>query len=183
VSAYDALVSGDRGNAKRLYQAVIENDPLNADALLGLASIAAASGDARGAERHYRQALDLDPQNSAALAGLASVSGQRAGGPVESQIKSQLVREPNSASLHFALGNQYAAQARWAEAQQAYFEASRLDAENPDYAYNLAVSLDELNQSKQAAQYYEQALALASNRAAHFNSAQVTARLKDLQGN
>jgi tetratricopeptide (TPR) repeat protein len=180
MSAYNALIAGDRVNAKRQYQSVLDGDPFNIDAHLGLASIAAAAGDTRVAERHYKRAAELDPQNATALAGLASISS-RYQGAAESEIKSRLAREPESATLHFALGNQFAAQARWAEAQQAYFDALRLDSRNPDYAYDLAVSLDQLSQSKQAAQYYQQALALASNRAAHFNSAQVSARLKDLQ--
>ena len=83
-------------------------------------------------------------------------------------------------SSAIALGNHYAVQARWSDAQAAYFKAYSADAGEPDYAYNLAVSLDQLHQPKLALEYYRRALALAANRAVGFNSAQVEARIREL---
>ena len=176
--AYNSLLSGNRAEAKRLYSIAAERDPFNTDALLGLASIAGNQGDLNGAERHYRRALELDPQNASALAGLASI--RQPGGPSESQLKFELARAPDSAPLRFALGNQYANQGRWDEAQQAYFDAFSLDARNADYAYNLAVSLDQLEQSKQAITYYRKALDLAKVHGARFRSSDISTRLTEL---
>ena len=176
--AYDALISGSRGEAKRLYNLALDRDPFSTDALLGLATIAGNQGNIEGAEQLYHRALELDPQNPAALAGLSSVRQQ--GGPSESQIKFELSRSPDSAALHFALGNQYANQGRWNEAQQAYFDAFGLDGRNPDYAYNLAVSLDQISQGKLAKNYYRRALELAANRPARFNAAAIKTRLAEL---
>ena len=83
--------------------------------------------------------------------------------------------------MSFALGNQYASQRRWAEAQQAFFAAFSGDPENADYAYNLAISLDHLRQPRLALEYYQRALALAGNRPVGFNTAQAQARARDLQ--
>ena len=176
--AYNSLLSGNRAEAKRLYSIAAERDPFNTDALLGLASIAGNQGDLNGAERHYRRALELDPQNASALAGLASI--RQPGGPSESQLKFELARAPDSAPLRFALGNQYANQGRWDEAQQAYFDAFSLDGRNADYAYNLAVSLDQLEQSKQAITYYRKALDLAKVHGARFRSSDISTRLIEL---
>jgi tetratricopeptide (TPR) repeat protein len=176
--AYNSLLSGDRAEAKRLYAIAAERDPFNTDALLGLATIAGNQGDLTGAERYYRRAIEIDPQNAAAIAGLASI--RQTGGPSESQLKFELARAPDSAPLQFALGNQFANQGRWDEAQQAYFDAFSLDARNADYAYNLAVSLDQLNQAKQATIYYKKALELAKVRSARFRSADINARLIEL---
>ena len=176
--AYNSLLSGNRAEAKRLYSIAAERDPFNTDALLGLASIAGNQGDLNGAERHYRRALELDPQNASALAGLASI--RQPGGPSESQLKFELARAPDSAPLRFALGNQYANQGRWDEAQQAYFDAFSLDGRNADYAYNLAVSLDQLEQSKQAITYYRKALDLAKIHGARFRSSDISTRLIEL---
>jgi tetratricopeptide (TPR) repeat protein len=176
--AYNSLLSGDRAEAKRLYAIAAERDPFNTDALLGLATIAGNQGDLTGAERYYRRAIEIDPQNAAAIAGLASI--RQPGGPSESQLKFELARAPDSAPLQFALGNQFANQGRWDEAQQAYFDAFSLDARNADYAYNLAVSLDQLNQAKQATIYYKKALELAKVRGAHFQPADISARLIEL---
>ena len=95
-------------------------------------------------------------------------------------MKFELARAPDSAPLRFALGNQLANQGRWDEAQQAYFDAFSADAGNADYAYNLAVSLDQLNQSKQAAAYYRKALDLAKGRKASFRSSDISTRLTEL---
>lgn len=176
--AYSSLLSGQRAEAKRLYSIVAERDPFNVDALLGLATIAANQGDLEGADRYYRRGLELEPQNAAALAGLASI--RQPGGATESQIKSELARSPDSPQLHFALGNHMANQGRWDEAQQAYFNAFSLDARNPDFAYNLAVGLDQLGQIKQATIYYRKALELAAKQNPKFRLADVRARLVEL---
>jgi tetratricopeptide (TPR) repeat protein len=176
--AYNSLLSGDRAEAKRLYTIAAERDPFNTDALLGLATIAGNQGDLNGAERYYRRALEVDPQNASALAGLASL--RQLGGPSESQLKFELARSPDSAPLRFALGNQMANEGRWDEAQQAYFDAVSLDTRNADYAYNLAVSLDQLNQAKQAAIYYRKALELSKVHGAKFRAADISARLAEL---
>jgi tetratricopeptide (TPR) repeat protein len=82
--------------------------------------------------------------------------------------------------LHFSLGNQYAQQSRWSEAQSAYFKAYSVDPENADYAFNLAVSLDQLHQRNLALDYYQRALALAGKRTASFNPAQARTRVQEL---
>ncbi|HUX26097.1 MAG TPA: tetratricopeptide repeat protein, partial [Burkholderiales bacterium] len=69
---------------------------------------------------------------------------------------------------------------RWAEAQQAYFRAYAGNPEYPDFAYNLAVSLDQLHQSKPALEYYRRALALAKDHPATFDQAQVSKRVSQL---
>ena len=98
----------------------------------------------------------------------------------ESQIKLLLREEPEAPHLHFTLGNMYAEQDRWGEAQSAYFDAFRLDADNPDYAYNLAVSLDQLGKGGAAADYYRRALELAAQNGAAFNQPSVRDRLLKL---
>lgn len=66
------------------------------------------------------------------------------------------------------------------EAQQAYFEAYRLESDNADYLYNLAVSLDHLKQARLALDYYQKALAARSKAGGQFDPAAVSRRIKDL---
>jgi len=82
--------------------------------------------------------------------------------------------------LYFTLGNQYAQQGRWAEAQQAYFKAFATDPDNADYAFNLAVSLDQLHQPALALEYYRRALALAEKRSASFAPEVARTRVQQL---
>jgi len=78
------------------------------------------------------------------------------------------------------LGNAYARQARWSEAQQAYFSAHGGDSAHPDYAYNLAISLDHLQQGRLALEFYRRALQLAGQRPAAFERARAEQRIGEL---
>jgi len=95
-------------------------------------------------------------------------------------VKTLLASEPGAHVLNFALGNQLAQQERWGEAQQQYFKAFSADPENADFAYNLAVSLDHLRQTKLAAEYYQRALSLGAARGASFDAAAARARVAQL---
>jgi tetratricopeptide (TPR) repeat protein len=179
--AYAALKSGDYARATKLYAGVLQGDSLNLDAQLGMATALARGGDAGGAAHAFRMALEIDPSNSTALAGLLAVSDQSNPGALEVGLKSLLARHANSAALAFSLGNLYAAQSRWSEAQQSYFDALRIEPENADYLYNLAVSLDHLKQPRLALDYYERAMATAGKAAAQFDHGQINRRVNELK--
>ncbi|WP_301102174.1 tetratricopeptide repeat protein [Propionivibrio sp.] len=179
--AYDALQSGRLDEAQRNYEQALRNDGKNTDALLGLASIAARQGQAELAQGYYQRALESDPNDATAQAGLINSRGQADPGLSESHLKSALAGQPDSAALHFALGNLYGRQARWSEAQQAYFRAYSGEPNNADFIFNLAVSLDHLHQNKLAAQYYQMALNAARVENTSFDKAQVKTRILELQ--
>ena len=66
------------------------------------------------------------------------------------------------------------------EAQQAYFEAYRLESDNADYMYNLAVSLDQLKQPKLALDYYQKALVARIKVGGQFDQVAVSRRINEL---
>jgi len=183
--AYDALQAGQLDTAQRDYQQVLRSDAKNTDALLGLATIAARQGQAEQAQTFYQRALESDPNNATAQAGLLNTRGQADPGHSESRLKTALASQPDSAALHFALGNLYARQLRWSEAQQAYFRAYSGEPDNADFIFNLAVSLDHLHQNKLAAQYYRMALSAAdlnnNPQNISFDRNQVKTRVLELQ--
>lgn len=176
-SAYTALQGRDIEAARAIYEQVLSIDPNNTDALAGLATYSARAGNPLQAERLFNQVLAIDPNDQAARAGLVALrtSGDPAG--QESQLRHLIAQDDSQPALHYALGNVLAAQGRWAEAQQSYFTASTGDAEQPDYAYNLAVSLERLKQSRAAAMHYRRALELAASRPARFPIDRARARL------
>ncbi len=178
--AYAALENNTLDAAQRLYSQLLEKEPKNIDALLGLAAIAAQEGKTDEATRHYLQILELDPQHALAQSGLISLLGRADPLAAESRLKQLISREP-SPFLYFTLGNLYADQSLWAQAQQAYFQAHYLDPANPDYAYNLAVGLEHVSQPKLALGYYRRAIQLASlNGHAHFSLPQAQERITKL---
>ena len=180
VRAYDAWLSGNLAAAKRDYESVLKSEPRNRNALLGLGAIAVRNGRWDDASDHYTALLRVNPRDSIAQAGLIGVHENVDPLRGESQIKLLLREEPEAGHLHFTLGNMYAAQQRWGEAQSAYFDAYRLQTNNPDYAYNLAVSLDQLGKGGAAADYYRLALELAANNGAVFDQPSVRDRLLKL---
>jgi uncharacterized protein HemY len=156
---------------------MLGKDGQNSDALLGLAAIAQQRSEDRIAAQYYLRVLNLDPRNAVANAGMSALSNND---NYESRLKTLLREQGNSAALHFALGNLYAEQSRWGEAQQAYFNAYTLDTKNADLAFNLAVSLDHLGQGQLAAQHYQRALQLDQSHSANFNHAKISQRIDEL---
>jgi tetratricopeptide (TPR) repeat protein len=181
VDGYRLLQSGNLNGARAAYAGVLKSDPRNADALHGIAAILLREGRVEEAAVVYQRILETNPADASAQASLIGLNGQ--GDPVasESRIKSLLAIQPKVPVLNFALGNLYARQDRWDEAQQAYFKAVTEDGNNPDYLFNLAVSLDQMHQPRLAAQYYGRALLAAENRPAAFDRAQASGRLRQLQ--
>ena len=173
-SAYAAYRGGKFEQAQQLYRDVLKLDQRNIDAILGLAVIAQRRGADNMAANYYAQALALDPRNAVANAGMSALTTDD---NRESSLKSLLIEQQDSSALHFALGNLYAEQGHWGEAQQAYFNAFRLEPSNAQFAFNLATSLDHLGQGKLAAQYYGQALQLGSSGNAGFDRVQTQQRM------
>ena len=159
--AYAALAAGNFESSQRLYSQLLRSEPGNVDAVLGLAAIATQQGDSDAATRHYLKVLELDPRNALAQAGLIGIAGRADPQGAETRVKQLIARDP-SAYLYFTLGNTYVDQNRWPDAQQAFFQAYHLQPDNPDYAYNLAVALEQIGQPKPALDFYRRAAQLAS---------------------
>lgn len=179
-AAYAALEAGQFDTAGRLYGQVVRSDPTNVDALLGLAAIAQHEGRTEDAQRHFLAILEVEPRNALAQSGLVALVGRADPQAAETRLKLLLAREP-SAPLYFNLGNLYADQGQWPQAQQAYFQAHNREPRNPDYAYNLAVGLEHLGQQKLALGFYRKALQLASAKgSANFDAARIQGRIAQL---
>ncbi len=179
-AAYAAFQAADFARAEALYREVLGADPGNVDALLGLGALAARGNRMDEARELYQAVLLAEPRNAAAISAMSTLPATGSRNLDESALKSLLREQPGAANLHFALGLQYMAQARWTDAQMAFFDAVRNEPANADYAYNLAVSLDQLGQSKPAAAYYQRALELATA-SSLFNAGAATERLATLR--
>ncbi len=185
-SAYSAFQQGRYAAARDLYQQVLSAHPHDRDALLGLAASASRLGDAAAARELYARLLSRNPRDPIARAGL--LESVPASDPValETELKRLLEAHPDVASLHFALGNAYAARQLWREAQQSFFEAlavaktSTPEAVSPDYAFNLAISLERLNQPALALGFYQEALAQSAAFAPGFDLEVLRQRLNHL---
>jgi tetratricopeptide (TPR) repeat protein len=176
-NAYLAYRGGNFEQSQQLYLKALTLDSNNTDALLGLGVIAQRRGEDNVAAHYYARVLALDPRNAVANSGMSALSDDS---NRESRLKLLLNEQQNSSSLHFALGNYYAEQARWSEAQQSYFDAYKLAPDHAELAFNLAVSLDRLGQNKAAAQYYRRALQLDPENHAGFDHEKISHRIEEL---
>ena len=179
-AGYAKLQGNQLDGARHDYEQALKTDPNNVDTLLALAAIAQRQGRSADADGYRQRAIDADPRDPAAQAAALGVTTGGDQMANESRLKSALAAQPESGPLSFALGNLYARQGRWSEAQQVYFNAVAADADNPDYLFNLAISLDHLRQPKLAAQHYRLALDAAQRRPAAFDRERVKLRLAEL---
>lgn len=180
-NAYELLRTGDLSTAQQQYETALRQDPNSRDALLGMATVAARQNQGAQASSYYLRLLELDPNDATAVAGLVGLSGGDAG-QNERRLKAILTSNPDAGPVLFALGNLYAQQGRWPDAQQTYFRAYTAAPDNADYAYNLAIGLDRLNQGKLALTYYQRALALGQDKPAGFDRTALRQRMHELSG-
>lgn len=189
--AYAAYQRGSLEQAEELYRQTLVGDPTQRDALIGLANIEARNGNSTEALDLYSRLLARNPSDPIARAGLMDMLPVGSPSEQEAELKRLLDEFPDVAALSYAYGNFLASNQRWNEAQQAYFRALQLaktDAAlsglvNPDYAFNLAVSLEHLNQREPAQNYYREAIGFSSNHPAGFDLDAVRSRLANLAGN
>jgi Tfp pilus assembly protein PilF len=182
LAAYEAFNRGDDSSAQQKYRQVLQKDVRNVDALLGMAAIAQRQNRNMDAMGWYRKVTEIEPRNSIAQSAMADLESNADAVGAGSKIKNMLVRQPESANLHAALGNLYAAQNQWAAAQSAYFNASQYAPMSADYAFNLAISLEHLGKPNLALVQYQRALDLLNiTGATSPDRAQVEARIHALQ--
>lgn len=180
-SAYQAYQVGNDKEALSYYRNVLEIENNNRDAMLGLAAISMRRNQLEKARDTYIALLENDPKDSIALSALINIQSSVDPVKSESRIKSLLHNEPGSPHLLFTLGSLYVSQQRWAEAQNVFFKAYRSDNQNADFAYNLAVSLDQLAQRKAALKFYRAALESLEQQSISFNVNDVMQRINVLQ--
>lgn len=166
-------------SAEKDLKEIIALNPKVAEVQLALAAISLR----RGAHEQYRQALAgafaLAPQHSSIMA--AYLQHRFEVESRESMIKEALASQPASAALYQSLGNTFAEQKRWREAQHAYRAALNLEPENPDHHFNLAISHDELRQYPEAIQHYREALRRVQEHPPMFLLESVLKRLEEIQ--
>lgn len=182
LAAYQAFSRGEYAAAQQQYRQVLQGDVRNVDALLGMAAIAERQGRDADAQGWYQKVLEIEPRNIIAQSTMVSTQTNTDVVGTESRLKSMLAQQPEAANLHASLGNLYAEQSQWPFAQEAFFNACRFAPNNADYAFNLAISLDQMGKSNLALKQYQRALELLNKSGASSpDKTQLEARIKALQ--
>lgn len=177
LAAWQAYQDGRMEQAKAGYEKVLQQDTRNRDAMLGMGAVSLRQGLAADAAQWYRRVLQAYPQDETARAALLAIGSQEMDAATAARLQQE--SRPENALL---LGQYYAAQQRWAEAQEQYFTAWSQSPDNPGLAFNLAVCLDHLNQPRLAMEYYQKALKLSQGKKGQsFDPASVQRRVSELE--
>lgn len=179
---YRALQQNQFSQAREAYSQVLSRIATQRDALLGIAYAHHALGDTTQAVATLRRLIELYPRDSDAISALYLIGG---GDPLEqeSRLKQMLERSERPSALHYALGVLYFEQSRYGEAERAFDRAFSIEPEQPDYAFNLALALDRLGRTREAARQYVVALNLANQASSVFSRDLARARVRALTSN
>lgn len=185
--AWYAYKEGDYETARSVYTKVLAREQTNRDALLGIAAIAVKQGDIGSAKSIYSELVQLNPRDPIAVAALSNLGSSDLERTSlnelnESKLKLMIRKNSEPSHLYFALGNIYSQQLRWPEAQKSYFNAWQSDNANADYAFNLAVSLDQMGKQKEAINFYKMSLSNMGKGNTQFSVGSIESRLQQLTG-
>ena len=176
---YQALGQNQFAQAREAYSQALTRNPTQRDALLGIAYVHQALGNTDQAISTLRRLVELYPRDSDGMSALYLIGG---GDLIteETRFKQLLERSEHPAAVHYTLGVLYYEQNRFGEAERAFSRATSLSPMQPDYAYNLALALDRIGRSREAARQYVVALNLANQTSAVFSRDLARARLRIL---
>ena len=180
--AQQAIAAGRWNVAEINFHKALEESPNNIQALMGMAEVMQAGGKNEVANQFYLAVIERAPGNLKASIGLLNLKQDKSSLDHGNQLKQLITENSGQAFLHASLGDYYVARAEWSAAQAAYFEAVKYDSSNADYAYNLAVSMDQLGKGEIALRYYEKALALKKTNNSKFNKKSTIIRIHELSG-
>lgn len=179
--AWEAYQQGEMAKAELLYRKILNTEPRQRDALLGLAAIHVQRGQLGQAAGIYDYLLGLNPQDQAAQQAKLALNPEQINAEQVARLQQSPEAETASATSPVLLGQYYASRSRWQEAQAQFFQAWSAQPDSPDLAFNLAVSLDHLQQQKLALEFYQKALDLAQRKQATFDRAAADSRLAQLR--
>lgn len=159
-SAYENFKLQRYEEALLLYRQAIASDEKNIDANLGMGSVLFELKDYQNALRYFERVLDSDSFNVLAISKKSEILKlQNKGHQDPGFLPESGEYFSEDASNYFYLGQVHASNAEWKKAQEAFFQAHSMDKGNDLYAYNLAVSLDQLQKRTLALPYYQRVLA------------------------
>lgn len=179
-NAWNSWHEGDVVAAERDYRSVLEKQPSNRDALIGMLVVTQSQSSTLAQAQEIAARLnELYPNDEEVSTLTANVQGTAIKNS-ESKLKNQIQKEPNNASAFYQLGIFYANEKRWSEAQSIFFKAVALDSGQPEYLANLAISYDQLGKTGLAADMYQRALDAARVRPSTLNQDALLVRLQYL---
>lgn len=146
----------------RDYEIVLQQEPNNQTALLGLAQARIAMGDLKGAIAPLEKLTTLEPDQAKYLLALGQVyAAQKNYDAAIASLEKLTASYPDSAEYHLELGQVYAEQKNYDEAIAAYDRAIGIDQKDFRPVLSKAITLQQQGKIEQAKPLFEQAATLA----------------------
>lgn len=183
VAAYQAWQLGQVAQAEQLYRQVLEKQPQQRDALLGMLAVSQSNGSDQSIVLGYAlQLRRLYPKDQEVRFATGRILEDAPNDQVsETELKLAQRSSENVAEASYRLGLFYVEQQRWAEAQSAFFEAVRKNPYQVDYRLNLAISYDQLGKHRLALEHYQVALSQANSGLTKMDQSMIHERVSYLQ--
>lgn len=162
--AITAHQGGNLAEAEKLYRAVLQQDPREADALALLGLVLGAKGEFSEALTMAEKAIALDP-NAALFQfhyGTILLTAQKLAEAVAAFQKAVALK-PDFVEAHYNLANALRAHGHWAEAIEAYRACIKLRPEYAEVYNNLALSLVHEKQYDEALRQAKKSVEVAAN--------------------
>jgi len=173
--AWAALKSGHLEKAVSVYRRMIELDPEDIDAYLGLGNALISLQDYGGAEAAYEEASRLDPSQAANFFARLADEYRKAGllAQAEAAITRSLGYNNKEISHLLILGDILIESGKWGDGWETYEAAAALEEKRAGSVYfRLGNTLVQANLHREAARAYEKALLVEPNPLYYFHLAQ-----------
>jgi len=156
--AYDAMESGDNDIAIAYYKMALSQDEKSFEARFGLATIYQMINRLDQAKEIYLDLLEEDQSNWDVLNNFLVLAGQEASDDTIRQLQKLEVSNPEFAPIPEQLGLIYTDKKKYKIAIRKLVRAVKLDPENNQYRYNLALVLEHVDDIESAGKIYQQLL-------------------------
>jgi len=156
--AYEAMESGDNDIAIAYYKMALSQDEKNFEARFGLATIYQMMQRFDQAKEIYLDLLEEDQSNWDVLNNFLVLAGQEASDDAIKQLQKLEISNPEFAPLPEQLGLIYTDRKQYKKAIRKLVRAVKLDPENNQYRYNLALVLEHVKDLESAGKIYQQLL-------------------------
>lgn len=157
-TAYEALLFGQMEGAIALYRQVLDRDPGNRLGLFGLATAYQRNRQITQARYVYDRLFRLYPDYPEALNNFLVLISEEAPDEALVELEKLSRRNPKYSPIPAQMGMVYLQQSDFGQAAQYLARAVSLSPENITYRYNLAIVMDQLGESREAATLYQQVL-------------------------